>query len=294
MAVIAKRDGVAWGGIAKAGGVALASITKLDGITALDADVSAFVATTGATDTATIDALARYLKAQSLWTSCRFFPFKSAQNKGSGTTVYGLGGWTSNNIALVNGPAWGANGVAFDATDDRGTWNGTGIEGLSELYLFDRQSPTGASLADNTRWSAASFGDNATNKFLTFGFATGLLTGETTVIASFNAVTNIRMGTSQAWSAGASTQFVYRAAQTGSDIWLSKAATTKVTPAGTPQDYRPSAVTWSTDSILNIGAQKNGAAYSISAATTRVALLACKTSLTQAQRETITDYLDAL
>jgi hypothetical protein len=256
-----------------------------------------FVAATGATDTSTILALCQYLGAQGLWTSCRFFPFKSAQNKGSGTTVYGLGGWTSNNIALVNGPTWGASGVAFDATDDRATWDGTGIEGLSELYIFDRQAPTNASLADTARFSGISFGDgsaNPTQRFLFSGFVTGSLSLETYSSGLTNAADIRRFGTTQSWSAGADTQFVTRLAQTGSDIWRSKSTTTKVTPSGT-QDYRPSQAGWTANSVVNVSALYGSiAGYSLFVATTRVALLLCKTSLTTLQRETITDYLDAL
>jgi hypothetical protein len=44
---------------------------------------------------------------------------KSAQNAGSGSTVYGLGGLTSNNMTLVNSPTWGSDGVTFNAASSQ-------------------------------------------------------------------------------------------------------------------------------------------------------------------------------
>jgi hypothetical protein len=83
------------------------------GASVADADVDAFVAASGATDTTVTRQLVAYLKAQSLWANARFYPLKSAQNAGSGSTAYGLGGLTSNNGTLVNSPTWGAGGIAF-------------------------------------------------------------------------------------------------------------------------------------------------------------------------------------
>ena len=85
-----------------------------------DPDLAAFVSASGATDTSGIAALVAYLKAESLWTSSRFFPFKSAQNKGSGSTVYGLGGRSPNNFALVASPTWGNGGISFNGSTQYG------------------------------------------------------------------------------------------------------------------------------------------------------------------------------
>lgn len=262
---------------------------------AYEKQLADFIAATGATDTNTINNLCNYLWDQGLWTSCRFFPFKSTQNFPTGTTVKGLGGWTTNDIALFGSVANPTTaGRAFDATDDRGTWNGTGIETLSELYTFDRQAPTNASLADANRIGIICIGDDGTLKSLLPRHAsTAALTGETTSIRLQNGADIRAMGANSSWSAGQDLQFVSRMAQTGSDIWRSKATTTKVTPSGT-QDFRPSQATYATDSIVNVSAVRNGSTYSLFVATTRIALLFCKTSLTQTQRETITDFIDAL
>jgi hypothetical protein len=249
-----------------------------------------FVAATGATDTTVLANLTAYLKLQNLWDSVRFFPFKSAQNKGSGTTVYGLGGWTSNNIALVGGPTWGADGVAFDAVDDRGNWPAPGIESLSELWFFDIQKPSSDSLADVYGFAFNQVRNSPIN-YITANGISGATTGETNIAG----INNARFGTDGiTWLANAKTQIVTRFSQTGFGMWKSKAAATINKTSGT-QDFRPSLAATTAQSLhLNATTTDNGSTYIGFTATTRVALLACKTSLTQAQRETITDYLDAL
>ena len=84
-----------------------------------DSDVAAFQKASGATQVGPILALVDYLKAESLWDYARFYPMKSSQNAGSGSTVYGLGGLTSNNMTLVNSPTWGSDGVTFDAASSQ-------------------------------------------------------------------------------------------------------------------------------------------------------------------------------
>jgi hypothetical protein len=48
-----------------------------------------------------------------LWNSMVCWPLRSSQNAGTGTTAYSLGGLGTFNGTLVNGPAWGVDGIAF-------------------------------------------------------------------------------------------------------------------------------------------------------------------------------------
>jgi hypothetical protein len=264
-----------------------------------DPDLAAFIAASGASDTAGISALVAYLKAESLWTSSRFFPFKSAQNKGSGTTVFGLGGWTSNNVDLVNGPTWGVNGVAFDATDDRATWEATGIAGLSDLIVFDVQRPLAASSPDVNRFGLWSVGNvaAANTRFFVASTVTGSLAGETTCLAVTVTSADVRRAGASGitWGAGEKTQLVAKLSATGFGIWKGKTAATLNLTVGT-QNFAPSQAGFSTNSILHLNAisDLSNSTFISFAATTRVALLLCKTTLTDAQRETITDLIDAL
>ena len=270
-------------------------INTISGVAVLDSDVKTYITTSSATDTTVLNNLAKYLKSQSLWTSCRIFPFKSAQNKGSGTTVYGLGGWTSNDITLVNGPTWGSTGVTFDATNDRGTVTMTGISGLSTLYVFDVQIPPSASSPDTARIGQISVRNSANQLIIPLAGSSTFTAGETIITnVSASSSDHRRLGAAPSWSAGARKQFVVCMAQTGSAFWVSKdtASTTGMT-YGT-QDFRPSQAGMSLNTLDINATTTGGGVYSGFVATTRVSLLLCKTVLTQEQRERITDYLDAL
>ena len=79
----------------------------------LDPDAAAFIASSGATDSAAINSWVTQVKAAGLWSFIRAWPMRSGQNAGAGATVYGLGGLDAVNGTLVNSPAWQADGVQF-------------------------------------------------------------------------------------------------------------------------------------------------------------------------------------
>lgn len=266
-------------------------------IPAQDPATLAYIAATGATDTAKLEVLVRYLRTQSLWDHVRFASFKSAQNKGSGTTVYALGGWTSNNITLVNGPTWGAGGVSFDATDDRATWDLTGIGALTTLHIFSRQAPVGASSTSSNTFGREGFGNQKTGgAYLINTLLSSYLTGETVAGGVSNNTDHRRIGTSSiTWTAGEDLCLVAKYSSTGGGLWKNKTeASSYLKSPADVTDLSPAVTAWSTNSILNLNAAPADSVYAGFVATTRKSLLLCKTSLTQAQREAITDYLNAL
>lgn len=85
-----------------------------------DPDVLAFAVESGATDLEGLDNLVKYLKGESLYDNFVIYPMKSAQNAGSGSTVYSLGGLTTNDVALSGGFSWASTGVDFDGVDATG------------------------------------------------------------------------------------------------------------------------------------------------------------------------------
>jgi hypothetical protein len=89
--------------------------------TAIDTDAQAFIATSGATDKDGIDQFVKGVKNLGLWSSMVSWPLRSAQNAGTGTTAYSLGGLGTFNGTLVNGPTWASNGLDFDGNNDRVT-----------------------------------------------------------------------------------------------------------------------------------------------------------------------------
>jgi len=73
---------------------------------------------TDATAKSQINAFVKGMKNLSLYNNMVSWPLRSAQNKGSGTTAYSLGGLGTFNGTLTNGPTWGVDGVTFDGTND--------------------------------------------------------------------------------------------------------------------------------------------------------------------------------
>ena len=80
-----------------------------------DSDARAFINASGATDRAAINHFVKGVKRLGLWSSMVCWPLRSAQNAGTGTTAYSLGGLGTYNGTLVNGPTWGADGITATA-----------------------------------------------------------------------------------------------------------------------------------------------------------------------------------
>ena len=117
----------------------------------LDADVKAFKEESGATSVGGLNNLVRYLKSESLYDNFVIYPMKSAQNAGSGSTVYGLGGLTSNNMTLVNSPTWGSGGVTFASASSQygniGTVGGGGGVEMIARVAYANATPAAAEAA---------------------------------------------------------------------------------------------------------------------------------------------------
>jgi len=79
----------------------------------IDPDARAFCALSGATERRQLSNFVKGVKALGLWSNMVCWPMRSAQNAGTGTTVYSLGGLGTYNGTMVNGPTWGASGINF-------------------------------------------------------------------------------------------------------------------------------------------------------------------------------------
>jgi hypothetical protein len=88
------------------------SLARIDDF-GIDADASAFIVATGATNRDAIFSWVAQIKAAGLWSLIRAYPMRSGQNAGTGTTVFGLGGLNSANGVLTGAPLWQADGVQF-------------------------------------------------------------------------------------------------------------------------------------------------------------------------------------
>jgi hypothetical protein len=63
------------------------------------------------------------------------WPLRSAQNAGTGSTAYSLGGLGTYNGTLVNGPTWGADGLSFAKTSSQ-YMEATTATSSPSSYLF--------------------------------------------------------------------------------------------------------------------------------------------------------------
>lgn len=58
------------------------------------------------------------LKVLNLWGNCVFWPLRSNQNAGAGTTAYRLGKLGNSDMSLFGGLTWNGNGITTDGIDD--------------------------------------------------------------------------------------------------------------------------------------------------------------------------------
>lgn len=82
----------------------------------LDRDAREFIQRAGVTDAAArlqLNEFVRGVKQLGLWENMVCWPLRSAQNRGTGTTAYSLGGLGTYAGTLVNGPTWGSDGITF-------------------------------------------------------------------------------------------------------------------------------------------------------------------------------------
>lgn len=98
----------------------------------IDPDAQAFIKASGATDVQNINTFVKGVKALGLWSSMVCWPLRSSQNAGTGSTAYSLGGLGTFNGTLVNGPTWGANGVATSGIT--GQWISIGATGFNAVF----------------------------------------------------------------------------------------------------------------------------------------------------------------
>lgn len=93
----------------------------------LEPETIAFQAASGAADVTAVDVKVKSLKAEILngdITNYRYYPCKSAENAGSGSTLYGIGDLAALNGTIVNGMLWTASGLEGDGVNQYIDLNG--------------------------------------------------------------------------------------------------------------------------------------------------------------------------
>lgn len=248
-----------------------------------DRAVQAHRHVTGATNTYWLNELVRYVKAQGLWDNFRFYPMMPRTNFDTGSTVRGMGGLTANDMTLVNGPTWGASGIAFaSASSQYGTIaDYLGSETLTCFLRTTASANAGGVLVSQNQpsgdlrsWSLAeSYAD--TDSILISRFADGT--------ASNYEIYDTPSGTFPT----SDSCFVGQWVDGGSrSLWLNKSLQTLGLVAGSAQTSR---FNTSVDILISAQAPNSPTAF---ADQTAHALAFLTGTVTTAQRETITDLIN--
>ena len=255
-----------------------------------DPDIAAFAAESGATDLSGLTNLVEYLKAESLYDNFVIYPMKSAQNAGSGSTLYSLGGLTANNATLINSPTWTSGGLTLNGTNQCGRISDF-LGGDLDLAVFARGNftldTTGVDtyIAQyDTYLNQRSFQLNQNGNITSDGYSINRSTNGTG--ANVDALQN-----QVAPSTGSDNCIVahWPQSSTGAGLWLNKTSRslTAVLPEVTSKFNATIDVT--------IGARLNSGTPDFFAAGTYIAAALCEgVALTTTQREAITDYINAL
>jgi hypothetical protein len=262
-------------GVLRVGSTAVAAVKRgTDRV--YDADVAAFQKASDAADVTGIMDLVDYLKGQSLWDYARFYPMKSSQNAGSGSTVYGLGGLTTNNITLVNSPTWGSDGVTFDAASSQYASSSDFLSDES-IYLWWR----GSSTTEGVGVLIAQYGGAGDQRSVQMYTNSG----ELQLSRSADGVSGSVF--SDGTTPSSDTLLVAEWVDGGGrNLWKNKANQSLTLTAGTAKTSR-----FDSNADVTIMSQPSGAAP---ASGTVVLAGFIETALTTTQRETITDLINAL
>ena len=95
------------------GGIRIGGLSRISGF---DGDAATYFDRAGVTDATAksqINAFVIGVKELGLWNGMVCWPLRSAQNKGSGTTAYSLGGYGTYDSSIVGTISWGTSGMVY-------------------------------------------------------------------------------------------------------------------------------------------------------------------------------------
>lgn len=259
--------------------------------TGITSDVAAHFEASGARDLGTLNKIGRYATWEDLLDNLVLYPMMPDTNAGTGSTVYGLFRLTGNDMTLVNGPTWQSDGIDLSIASAYAKVTIAGFESISDGCVFTRLAPDFASAPDvfYLRWS---FGDIGVGQYIGSTTGTGSISGET-----YTTLNNAgRTGsTTASWSAGEDFTEVceFGTFGSGANVYKNKTAFSMDLSTGS-QVFTPSSTGWTGDDDVYLTAIQNGGVPGANQTGVYKAFGVCNTSLTTAQRETITDLINAL
>jgi len=151
-----------------------------------DGDAAAYFTRAGITDAnakVQINAFVKGVKDLGLWSSMACWTLRSAQNAGTGTTAYSLGGLGTYNGTISNSPTWGVDGITFNGNNQNIDFGSTLDFGSSTfLYCLNPSWGTLTSFTDFQIFFATHSLASGTNiKERNFALASANMTGDPTV-----------------------------------------------------------------------------------------------------------------
>lgn len=262
--------------------------TSVKGLTTpADADYSAYIAATGATDTDNLSAFITGLKSLGLWSTSVCWPLRSSQNHASGTVVQSLGGLGSFNGTIVGNAARNATGITFDGVDDRisipNPAQSTALPGFSMFSVFD---------SDRTinRFIFGSFGNSSTGIGPSY-FAGGSPTGGALATSAFYNLSLDGTGanTTSSVATNGNTGGAQSIAQSYSPALIN--VFVDGTNIGSPSPLRASV--WNNASTWEMGVRNNAGAYGFHFVGSQAFHMFTTTALTIAQHTALRDLYKA-
>jgi hypothetical protein len=267
-------------------------ITEIAAVAAA-VEIAAFAAESGATDLTGLTNLVVYLKQENLYDNFVIYPMKSAQNAGSGSTVYSLGGLTTVDLTIVAGAPWTSAGIDLNGTNQWMTSTVSGSNAWTELSFGARVIPDDASVTNTPTQAYVGQGTNDTPRFTYLGNGTGSLNGERLAIGMQNAsVANRKGNTTFTWTAAE--DFVF----SGNMKTVTMSANGTTIPnnltAGPATDYTPSQSGGVSNLIYHGALHYSSGGASNWFKGVMAASYLCNASITDTQRHAIDGYLAAL
>jgi len=213
---------------------------------------------------------------------------KSDQNAGTGATAYGIGSLTANNMSLVNGPTWGAGGLAFVAASSQ-YGSIADFLGNPTLTVFARIAQTTASSAlPRTVWAQddVNLPRGIYLNQITTGAFRLLRSNDGTVGAGKFEVYDTAAAQGSTSDRTLVSQFVSGG---GRSLWYNKTSVSLSLFAGADQtQYHNNSIAFLFGAQLASGSPANFHSM------TATALATITGDLTTPQRETLTDMINAL
>jgi hypothetical protein len=222
-----------------------------------------------------------------LWNSMVCWPLRSTQNAGTGTTAYSLGGLGTFNGALTNGPTWGVDGLGFVAASSHYVSIPDFLAAETVTAFLRYSQPAATAVGVNVFFGQYDIGNNQRS----FAFLQRESTGSTYELLRASNGTSANVETaSTATGLGVTSERCAVAQWTdggGRALWFNKSSISLFVVNAQTARHNSTA-------NLTLGALLSSGAPSLHASMTCAGFVIVTGTVTDAQRETLTDLINGL